>query len=416
MLKKNALIVTVVLSTIVPSAYANINIEKDLHILANQQVLLDSSDQPLAIIGTEETLMIDDEIPATGIQNAEIAVGHSALQAYRFIDIQTKVEVTIQPGQVDTLTFELPKSGGKLMLAAIPVGSALPNTTDYTVTIDKLNHRNPAWKIEKQPNYGELQYQSLDSTWKAFIPNKEYDLVDEIRYIPNKQLVEDGARDVAIGSFDSNPATYIFDGKSSVAHWGASFGDKRIYSTTGLEIQTYMKDYDTLTAYNGPGTAEGAGIGGTKTDGLNPNDKLVVKILGDNLNQVIWGLDGLGGCYVKGSSCESEVRVSAYRTDGTLIQTQGDFRDALSPEGGEAFRDEYIFTFNEPVDRFELWQTGNGSYVAQNATISRTLQESIQLTRINADNSQQVRSVDLNLRYADSSNTIDIDKLLGANE
>ena len=90
-----------------------------------------------------------------------------------------------------------------------------------------------------------------------------------------------------------------------------------------------------------------------------------------------------------------------------IIDTQGDFRDS----GSEY--DEYQFTTDVPVARFELGtEGGNGSYVVQSMTVSRTASEDIKLTTIQGDGSETLSELRIDLNHDTAGDPIDLNEQL----
>lgn len=420
MLRRKPLLTAIAASLIGLTAFSaladqsTVSYTDNLNTLPYNIQLLDHQDNPTTLIKTDDKLRVEDGSIATGMQYATISLKGNATQSYTFTEQYTNTSVTLAPGESKQISFELDDNGGEAIFLVTPTDIGKTGTSKYTISIPTVNSRNPAIELTSAPTYGTVQYLSRDDVWTDMSVGVEYDLVDQVRFVPDTDTIQGLTKDVQIGSFDSNPNTYIFNGTARVSDWGtvSSNGKRATWSQSGLTIVTYMSTGEKLVAQNRPGTATGSGIGGVDGDGLvGVNDHLIVAISGDNLNQINFHLDGLGGCYVKGASCESEVRVRAYRANGTVIDTQGDFRDAKSPEGGEAFQDDYLFTFDEPVKKFDLYQTGRGSYVAQNMTISRTLSDDLTIKTIGANKTEVNHPVDFVLNYSTSSDVIDVDAL-----
>ena len=90
-----------------------------------------------------------------------------------------------------------------------------------------------------------------------------------------------------------------------------------------------------------------------------------------------------------------------------LIDSQGGFR-----ESGE-YQDTYAFTTDVPVHHFTLGtEGGNGTYVVQNMTVSRTMSDEIQMTTIQADGSEDTNTLALDLNHSKADQPMDVTEQL----
>ena len=77
-----------------------------------------------------------------------------------------------------------------------------------------------------------------------------------------------------------------------------------------------------MGAWNGEGHV-GSGIGNESNNGLSGNESLSVEISGDEVNQVTFSLDGLGGWFDADSNQATEVMITAYDADGKYYRYTG---------------------------------------------------------------------------------------------
>uniref|UniRef100_UPI002629E2E0 VCBS domain-containing protein n=1 Tax=uncultured Psychromonas sp. TaxID=173974 RepID=UPI002629E2E0 len=267
-------------------------------------------------------------------------------------------------------------------------------TYDTTIRLDEL------------PQYGTLQV-SVDGVWVDMVAGEEYDSDSEVQFVPDEEEIKLNSVDIGIGSFDDDGSS---DYVASVNDWGTVNSDgTAVTAISGnATIKTSLKTTDEndstiLTAWNGK-THIGNGIGNGDDNGLSQGETLVIDIEGENINEVTFTLDGLGGYFDESSKYATKVSITAYFEDGTS-EIQSHYRQSGS------FVDTYTFTFDKesPVDRFELTTSGsNGTYVVQNMTLSRTVTDEITFTRTQADGSETTESVVLDLNYNDASEAVDL--------
>jgi len=161
-----------------------------------------------------------------------------------------------------------------------------------------------------------------------------------------------------IGTFNHETA--------EVSDWGDLVDGKAVFTQGDIKITTSVSEGE-LTAYNQSGDSVGLGIGNEDSKGLDQTEILTVEIEGANANRVDFTLDGLGSRFDEISNKATEILITAYDTDGSIIETQGGFR-----QSGQ-FEDVYSFETNIPVAKFEITSDGStGNFVVQNLTLSAT--------------------------------------------
>ncbi|MGF1727508.1 tandem-95 repeat protein, partial [Photobacterium nomapromontoriensis] len=271
---------------------------------------------------------------------------------------------------------------------------------------NRLDGSDPMIRLDAAPEHGSVQYQDENGEWADMVVGIEYPADTQVQFTPNTEEIQADTRDIRVGSFDSNTDTKVFDGQAKVEDWGTVDGDTAVYEEDGVTITTQVNTGE-LAAWNGAGSHVGAGIGNETRKGLDTNEMLTVTVEGEDVNQITFQLDGLGGYFDETSRHATEVMIKAYDADGNLIDAQGGYRDS-----GE-YQDEYVFTTDVPVHHFTLGTTGsNGTYVVQNMTVSRTMSEEIQMTTIQADGSEVTHAMNLDLNYSTADQTLNVTEQL----
>lgn len=270
----------------------------------------------------------------------------------------------------------------------------------------ELDAGEPSIRLDAEPENGVLQYLNENDVWEDVVVGETYSADTELQFVPDVDAVESATIDIKVGSFDSDTSTDVFDGTAQASDWGVVDGDTAVFTQDDVTITTQVTGGD-LTAWNGAGTSVGAGIGDQSNNGLSHNDTLVVTIDGEDVNQITFQLDGLGGWFDESHRNATEVIITAYDEEGNVIDSQGGYR-----ESGE-FQDQYVFTTDQPVHHFELGTTGGtGTYVVQNMTVSRTLTEELQLVTIQGDGSEVTSATTLDLNYDTADQPIDVTEQL----
>ncbi|WP_454441551.1 tandem-95 repeat protein [Vibrio bathopelagicus] len=290
---------------------------------------------------------------------------------------------------------------------------ALANTTaDITVVSvndavfatddSSLPAAEPSIRLDAAPEHGTLEYLNDNNEWVEIEVGVVYPADTELQYVPDVADVEASTMDIKVGSFDSDTSTTVFDGVAQASDWGQVNGSTAVFAQDNVTITTEVTNGD-LTAWNGAGTSVGAGIGDQGRHGLSDDDELIVTVEGEDVNQITFQLDGLGGWFDESNSNATEVIITAYDSDGNVIDSQGGYR-----ESGE-YQDTYAFTTDQPVHHFVLGTTGGGgTYVVQNMTVSRTLSEELQLVTIQGDGTEVNSEHSLDLNYDTASQAISV--------
>ena len=85
-------------------------------------------------------------------------------------------------------------------------------------------------------------------------------------------------------------------------------------------FRSVQSNDDPLGAWNGK-THIGHGIGDTDRQGLSGDEKLTVTVEGQDINEISFHLDGLGGWFMEESRHFTEVEIRAFNSDGDLIDS-----------------------------------------------------------------------------------------------
>ncbi|MCQ1060947.1 tandem-95 repeat protein, partial [Photobacterium sp. ZSDE20] len=279
---------------------------------------------------------------------------------------------------------------------------------DEVVAADdsSMSAQAPQIRLDAAPEHGSVQCINAEGEWEDMVVGQEYPADAQVQYVPDTDEVQSGTRDIRVGSFDNDTSTTVFDGTANVEDWGVVNGDSAVFQEDGVTITTQVSSGE-LEAWNGAGTSVGAGIGNDSRNGLSNDEILTVTVEGEDVNQITFQLDGLGGYFDENSSKATEVIIKAYDAEGNLIDAQGGYRDS-----GE-LQDTYAFTTDVPVHHFTLGtEGGSGTYVVQNMTVSRTMSEDIQMTTIQGDGSEIANTLSLDLNHSTADQAMDVTEQL----
>jgi hypothetical protein len=263
-----------------------------------------------------------------------------------------------------------------------------------TVAISKITYSDNL-------DYGKLQFLNEDNEWEDMIDGEVYSSDTEIRYVPDSDYVSESTNAINVGTESGETA--------ALSDWGTVSGNTAVMTLDdGTIITTTLSDGN-LKVLNGTSSL-GTGIGSTEIgSGLNKNQTLTIDVDGEDINKVIFTLDGLGGWFDESSSKATKVVISAFDESGVLIETQSSYRDSGS------FTDDYTFEITEPVAYFELTTAkgkisspGSGTYVVQNVSLIKSAQDQVNLTIENPDGTTEVITKDILLDETNSGDIITI--------
>lgn len=277
----------------------------------------------------------------------------------------------------------------------------------YTSDVD-----NEIWGGETAPipkikytdtlSYGKLQFLNEDGEWEDMKDGETYPADTEIVYLPDSDSISGNTNQVNIGT---NPGESV-----ELSDWGIVNGNTAVFESDGTTITTTVSSGN-LATFNGPNSNVGAGIGNATSDGLSLGEILKIDIDGENINKVLFTLDGLGSYFDENSSNATKIKISAFDEGGNLIETQSSYRKSGS------FSDQYSFEITQPVSYFELTSEGsNGNYVVQNVNLIRSAKEQVNLTIQNPDGTTEVISKDILLDGTNSNDIITIKEKLEEEE
>lgn len=258
-------------------------------------------------------------------------------------------------------------------------------------------------------SYGKLQFKNEDGEWEDIVDGEIYSSDTEIRYLPDSDNVSGNANQINIGTKTGDEA--------KLSDWGNVAGNEAVLELEDGTIVTTTVANGNLKEFNGPG-AQGNGIGSTNlSSGLNKNNSLQIAVDGEDINKVIFTLDGLGSWFDESSRNATQVNITAYGKDGKAIATQSSYRDSGS------YSDEYSFEITEPVSYFELTSgavkngaTGSGTYVVQNVRLIKSAQDNVNLTITHPDGTTEEISKDILLDNTNSGDPITVNKKEEENE
>ncbi|EPG0529333.1 tandem-95 repeat protein [Vibrio harveyi] len=285
-------------------------------------------------------------------------------------DVLTTLDLTVNP------VNDAPEAGDEIFIQA---------EEDQTVGVSL--REEPALRLDQAPENGIIEA-NLNDEWVQLEVGQEVPADTEVRFIPNDDALANGTHTTQIGTFDDN---------ASVDDWGDEIDPYTRQFTDGDLTVTVQSNDDPLGAWNG-NTHIGHGIGDTDRQGLSGDEKLTVTVEGQDINEISFHLDGLGGWFMEESRHFTEVEIRAFNSDGDLIDSM-----TYHKEDRGSYETDYTLTVNEPVSYFELGTIqGNGTYVVQNMTVSQTCHDEAVFTSIGVDGTEITETVELNIRQGDS--------------
>ncbi|PTC04172.1 polymer-forming cytoskeletal family protein [Vibrio mediterranei] len=284
-------------------------------------------------------------------------------------NVVTTLDLTVNP------VNDAPDAGDEIYIQA---------EEDQTVGVSM--REEPAIRLDQQPEFGIVQA-NIEDEWVTLEVGQEVSPDTEIRFVPDETAVTDSTSTTQLGTFDDN---------AKVSDWGDEVDSHTRQFTDGdLTVTTQSTD-GPLGAWNG-NTHIGHGIGDTDRQGLSGDEQLVVTVEGQDINEISFNLDGLGGWFMEESRHFTEVEIRAFDTDGNLIDSETYHKDDRN-----SYEHEYTLTTDEPVARFELGTIqGNGTYVVQNMSVSQTLPDDVVFTSIGIDGTEVTETISLNVREGD---------------
>ncbi|HHX8508033.1 TPA: tandem-95 repeat protein [Vibrio diabolicus] len=285
-------------------------------------------------------------------------------------DVLTTLDLTVNP------VNDAPEAGDEIFIQA---------EEDQTVGVSL--REEPALRLDQAPENGIIEA-NLNDEWVQLEVGQEVPADTEVRFIPNDDALANGTHTTQIGTFDDN---------ASVDDWGDEIDPYTRQFTDGDLTVTVQSNDDPLGAWNG-NTHVGHGIGDTDRQGLSGDEKLTVTVEGQDINEISFHLDGLGGWFMEESRHFTEVEIRAFNSDGDLIDSM-----TYHKEDRGSYETDYTLTVKEPVSYFELGTIqGNGTYVVQNMTVSQTCHDEAVFTSIGVDGTEITETVELNIREGDS--------------
>ncbi|PMJ41742.1 polymer-forming cytoskeletal family protein [Vibrio cyclitrophicus] len=285
-------------------------------------------------------------------------------------EVLTTLDLTVNP------VNDAPEAGEEIFIQA---------QEDQTVGVTL--REEPALRLDQAPENGIIEA-NLDNEWVVLEVGQEVPADTEVRFVPSEGALAEGTHTTQIGTFDDN---------ASVDDWGTEVDPyTREFSDGDLTVTVQSND-DPLGAWNG-NTHIGHGLGDTDRQGLSGDEKLTVSVEGQDINEISFHLDGLGGWFMEDSRHFTEVEIKAFNEDGGLIDSM-----TYHKEDRGGYETDYTLTVSEPVSYFELGTVqGNGTYVVQNMTVSQTCHDEAVFTSIGVDGSEITETVELNIHAGDN--------------
>ncbi|WP_206382607.1 tandem-95 repeat protein, partial [Vibrio kanaloae] len=285
-------------------------------------------------------------------------------------EVLTTLDLTVNP------VNDAPEAGEEIFIQA---------QEDQTVGVTL--REEPALRLDQAPENGIIEA-NVNDEWVVLEVGQEVPADTEVRFVPSEGALAEGTHTTQIGTFDDN---------ASVDDWGTEVDPyTREFSDGDLTVTVQSND-EPLGAWNG-NTHIGHGIGDTDRQGLSGDEKLTVSVEGQDINEISFHLDGLGGWFMEESRHFTEVEIRAFNDDGELIDSM-----TYHKEDRSNYETDYTLTTSEPVSYFELGTVqGNGTYVVQNMTVSQTCPDEAVFTSIGVDGSEITETVELNIHAGDS--------------
>ncbi|MEZ8283968.1 polymer-forming cytoskeletal family protein [Vibrio splendidus] len=285
-------------------------------------------------------------------------------------EVLTTLDLTVNP------VNDAPEAGEEIFIQA---------EEDQTVGVTL--REEPALRLDQAPENGIIEA-NINDEWVELEIGQEVPADTEVRFVPSEGALAEGTHTTQIGTFDDN---------ASVDDWGTEVDPyTREFSNGDLTVTVQSND-DPLGAWNG-NTHIGHGLGDTDRQGLSGDEKLTVSVEGQDINEISFHLDGLGGWFMEESRHFTEVEIKAFNEDGDLIDSM-----TYHKEDRGGYETDYTLTVDQPVSYFELGTVqGNGTYVVQNMTVSQTFHDEAVFTSIGVDGSEITETVELNIRAGDN--------------
>ncbi|MGR5260440.1 tandem-95 repeat protein, partial [Vibrio astriarenae] len=284
--------------------------------------------------------------------------------------VQGTADLTVNP------VNDAPDAGDEIFIQA---------EEDQTVGVTL--REEPSIRLDQAPEHGIIEA-NLNDEWVELEVGIEIPADTEVRFVANEDDVAAGTHTTQVGTFDDN---------ASVDDWGTEVDPYTREFVDGDLTVTVQSNDDPLGAWNG-NTHIGHGIGDTDRQGLSGDEKLTVTVEGQDINEISFHLDGLGGWFMEESRHFTEVEIKAFNADGDVIDSM-----TYHKEDRGSYETDYTLTVDEPVSYFELGTIqGNGTYVVQNMTVSQTCPDEAVFTSIGVDGSEITETVNLQIREGDS--------------
>ncbi|WP_394245634.1 tandem-95 repeat protein, partial [Vibrio astriarenae] len=355
-------------------------IDEDGQITLSQDQLLTHASDVEGDILTAQNLSVDGNATVTANEdgsftitpdadwNGDIDISFDVSDGNNVV--QGTADLTVNP------VNDAPDAGDEIFIQA---------EEDQTVGVTL--REEPSIRLDQAPEHGIIEAH-LNDEWVELEVGIEIPADTEVRFVANEDDVAAGTHTTQVGTFDDN---------ASVDDWGTEIDPYTREFVDGDLTVTVQSNDDPLGAWNG-NTHVGHGIGDTDRQGLSGDEKLTVTVEGQDINEISFHLDGLGGWFMEESRHFTEVEIKAFNADGDVIDSM-----TYHKEDRGSYETDYTLTVDEPVSYFELGTIqGNGTYVVQNMTVSQTCPDEAIFTSIGVDGSEITETVNLQIREGDS--------------
>ncbi|RLF65346.1 MAG: hypothetical protein DRN30_04110 [Thermoplasmata archaeon] len=296
------------------------------------------------------------EIYLHGVETALMAEEQLLLKAIAALDVDgADVEETaagappLSEGDVDAVFVE--STGGIVDITATLIDTVPSYEGAYEEIVSKF-YDTPE-DIAVMPHIGSVLLEESPNIVLSVLPEtKSY------RYIEVDKTIETS---VQVGTFGTVAA---------IADWGTQLDATTVqYAHEGVTVTTTISE-DRLAEYNRPDNHVGVGIGTCDRNGMDSDEYVTIDIEGASANKAEITLSGLGGWWVETSNHATELRITAYDTEGNLIDVQGGYKDTTD---GDKYEDIFTFETDVPLGSLVLGSVGSdATFVVKNITLTAT--------------------------------------------
>lgn len=290
-------------------------------------------------------------------------------------------------------------------ISAPEIPTPTPESPDQT-NDDEVEINEGTIRLDEAPEFGTIQIK-IDGQWQDMEIGKEYGKDSEVKFVPDSDKIKEETEDIFVGIKDpSNP---------SLGDWGDVSGDTATFIKDGVTITTTLSGGQDIILHDSNRPSHGIGIGDALDkdgNGLSKDETLTVAIDGKNVNQITFHLAGLGHRFDSDSSHATKIVIKAYDKDGNLIEVQSGYRD---PNSENIYESSYTFSLNNSTNSSEIayfvlgTEGGDGTYVVQDMTLSKTVYDDVEFTTTQPDGTEDTVKTDINIPNSDADKEIIMD-------